>query len=161
MDINPARACVCYRLDLFDRAVGVVGCDGVWRLAGGSLRRLRMVSTKTGELHAHNQTATIQNTLATLWHYGVKDKARLYKNLTFIDAWFMWFSSNNNLLFPHHNLIKPFLKPWVKHTQIQANVTFEPLGSCSLQKVCMGWFCCPCEGKSNICLKNPKNHENE
>lgn len=33
------------RLDLIDGAVGVVGCDGVWRLASGSLRRLRMVST--------------------------------------------------------------------------------------------------------------------
>lgn len=55
-----------YRLDLFDRAVGVVGCDGVWRLAGGSLRRLWMVSTEAGELRAHNRSEHLSNTLATL-----------------------------------------------------------------------------------------------
>lgn len=45
--------CVFHRLLLFERAAGVVGGNRVWRLAGGSLRRLRMVSTQAGELHIH------------------------------------------------------------------------------------------------------------
>lgn len=45
--------CVFHRLRLFERAAGVVGGNRVWCLAGGSLRRLRMVSTQAGELHTH------------------------------------------------------------------------------------------------------------